>query len=252
MKIKKGVILAAGIGSRLYPMTKSIPKSMLPVVDRPAIDYIIDEAFRSGIEEIAIVCNHQEEVLKHYLSEHPSIHFIHQENTFGTAYALKSAMDFIDERPFSLFLGDEIVIGPSPCMKQLKEHFEEETMDAITGIEKVSEELLKEYNCVSFEVIGHNKLLIKDIVEKPQSDFFSHYTSIGRYIISGKSIISFLETLPKTPSQEIPLTNFFRSLTKTNKFYGFLYSGTRFDIGTKDKWLKTNIQIHQMKSNSFQ
>lgn len=244
--IKKGIILAAGIGSRLYPLTKSIPKPMLPVVDRPAIDFIVEEAIQSGIEEIAIVCNHREEVLKDYFSGQTKIYFFHQSNIFGTSYALKAALDFIDNEPFALFLGDEIVNSSTPCIKQLITNYEPTRMDALTGVESVSKELLTQYNCISFDEIEDDTLIINNIVEKPKTDFLSSYTSIGRYIISGNKIIPYLNHLPPKTEIEIPLTNYFSTLSETKRFYGHIYNGRRFDIGSKEKWLNTNLELDKI------
>lgn len=244
--IKKGIILAAGIGSRLFPLTKSIPKPMLPVVDRPAIEFIIEEAIQSGIEEIAIVCNHKEEVLIDYFSGRTNIYFYHQPNTYGTSYALKSAIDFIDNDPFALFLGDEIINSPTPCIKQLISNYESSKMVALTGVESVTEELLMQYNCISFDEIVSKNLLITSIVEKPKVNFLSSYTSVGRYIISGNNVIPYLKDLPLQTEEEIPLTNYFSTLAETKRFYGYIYEGRRFDIGTKEKWLSTNFELNKI------
>lgn len=249
MKVKKGIILAAGKGTRLRPLTTSIPKAMLPVVNKPVIDYIIEEALASGLTEIAVVCNYQKEVLYHYLKHRPYIHFIEQPNFGGTALALKSAIDFIDGEDFSLFLGDEIVTSLStPCMAQLLSvfyHYQQQKV--ITGIESVSKELLKEYNVLSIDRTEVSRIaFIKDIIEKPTTDseLHSSYTSIGRYVIP-HTITPYLSDLEVDAASEIPLTSYFKKLTTTEEFIGYYFDGKRYDIGSIDKWMNTNIQLHK-------
>lgn len=249
MKIKKGIILAAGKGTRLRPLTTSIPKAMLPVVNKPVIDYIIEEALTSGLTEIAVVCNYQKDVLYHYLKDRPYIHFIEQPNYGGTALALQSAIEFIDGEDFCLFLGDEIVTSPSiPCMAQLLSVFHHyEQQNVITGIESVSKELLKEYNVLSIDRTEVSRItFIKDIIEKPtlDSELCSSYTSIGRYVIP-HTITPYLRELEVDETNEIPLTSYFKSLATADQFIGYYFEGTRYDIGSINKWMNTNINLYK-------
>lgn len=245
MSIKKGVILAAGLGTRLLPFTKYLPKPMIPVANRPAIDFIIEEALNSGIEEIGIVCNYLEDIIINHFKENKSIKIIHQSNTWGTSYALKSATDFISNDDFCLFLADEIIISQTPCVKQLIHIFEENTEYVVTGLETVSKESLLEYNVVSLgEIIKPNQFMIDCIIEKPSMDsiFPSSYTSIGRYVIPN-TFLNNLSDLKDNPQYEIPLTHYFQEISNQGLFCGYQFEGKRYDVGTLNKWMKSNIDI---------
>ncbi|RBW68177.1 UTP--glucose-1-phosphate uridylyltransferase [Bacillus taeanensis] len=244
MKIKKAVILAAGLGTRMMPMTKAIPKAMLPVVDRPILDYIVDEVLTSGIEEIAIVVNYRKEVIENHYSDHPNITLIEQPDVGGTASALLQTKAFTNKEPFALCLGDEIVKSDAPFLKQLMDHFIHNNAAMVTGIEETTREKISAYNALEVEQIEASSLLkIHTIVEKPKETPPSLYTSIGRYVVS--PIIYDLLEGEKQPanSNELILTDYFAELAREKDVYGVLLNGKRYDIGSKKGWLEANIEL---------
>jgi UTP--glucose-1-phosphate uridylyltransferase len=244
MKIKKAVILAAGLGTRMMPMTKAIPKAMLPVVDRPILDYIVEEARASGIEEIALVVNYRKEVIEHHYSDHPNITFIEQPNLNGTAAALLHTKAFTNNEPFALCLGDEIVKSEPPFLKQLMYQFIHNNAAMVTGIEETTLEKISAYNALQVEKTADSSLLkICNIVEKPKETPPSLYTSIGRYVVS-PLIYDLLENAehPKN-GKELILTDYFAELSRKENVYGLLVNGTRYDIGSKKGWLEANISL---------
>ena len=251
MQIKKGVILAAGYGTRLLPITKSIPKPMLPILNRPAIDYIVEEALSSGIEEIAIVCNHKEEVLHSYFHGQKNIHFIHQPQLQGAANALWHAFSFVNGENFALFFGDELTYSnEKTCISQLIDIWKEHPHSIVTGVESDTKENLSQYNVLSIDRTEiSKKLFIKEIIEKPSVEkvFPSSYTSIGRFIMP-YSIFDILKNAPKEPKEEVPLTPLFNAYAKQGALIGYYFDGKRFDIGTPEKWLKTNVELAKISN----
>lgn len=249
MSIKKGVILAAGYGTRLLPITKSIPKPMLPIWNRPAIDYIVEEAFASGIEELAIVCNYKEEVLQSYYKDNKQIHFIHQSNLNGTANAVWTSYPFVEGENFALFFGDEITHSDSqPCISQLIEVWKDHPHSIVTAVESTTKENLSQYNALSIDRTEiPKKMFIKNIIEKPslEGQFPSSYTSIGRYIMPF-TIFDVLKNAPNTSKKEILLTPLFNAFAEKGLFIGHYFDGKRFDIGTTEKWLKSNIELSKI------
>ena len=245
MKIKKAVILAAGLGTRMRPMTRAIPKPMLPVVNKPIIDYIISEATESGIEEIVVIVNFQKEVIKKHCEEYDNVYFIHQKELLGTADALLQAQVFTHNEPFVLYYADEIVVNDGiSCTKQLINEFVTRNTDIMAAIEIENSAAISEYNCVVFgEQVNGKTYQVEEVVEKPNNPL-TNYTSIGRYVISPK-IYKYIEEAKKlhTLSDELVITTIFNDVAKEGSFYGHLYEGTRYDIGSKEGWFKANVEL---------
>ncbi len=253
MKIKKAVILAAGLGTRMRPMTRAIPKPMLPVVDKPIIDYIISEATESGIEEIVVIVNFQKEVIKKHCEEYDNVYFIHQKELLGTADALLQAQVFTHNEPFVLYYADEIVVSNDiPCTKQLINEFVSRGVDVMAAVETENSTAITEYNCVVFgEQVNEKTYQVKEIVEKPHNPL-TNYTSIGRYVISPK-IYKYIEEAKKVHalSNELVITTIFNDVAREGSFYGHLYEGTRYDIGSKEGWFKANVELKKTNAENI-
>ncbi|GGE40489.1 UTP--glucose-1-phosphate uridylyltransferase [Pullulanibacillus camelliae] len=239
MSIRKAVILAAGLGKRMWPMTKAVPKPLLPLIDRPIIDHIIEEARASGIEEIAVVVHFQKEVIIKHLADEQQIQIIIQPELNGTAAALKAAEAFIDHEPFALLLGDEVVQSRTPCLQQLMDVFQLDQAKLVTGVEQTTQEKISAYNTLACDEWGRQILRITEIVEKPIHPI-SLYTSIGRYILSPVIFEYLPDHLLLCKRDEIPLTESFNTLVEQHLALGYLFEGRRFDLGNKKDWLYAN------------
>ena len=223
---------------------------MLPVVDKPIIDYIISEATESGIEEIVVIVNFQKEVIKKHCEEYDNVYFIHQKELLGTADALLQAQVFTHNEPFVLYYADEIVVSNGiPCTKQLINEFVSRDADVMAAVEIENSTAITEYNCVLFgEQVNEKTYQVKEIVEKPHNPL-TNYTSIGRYVISPK-IYKYIEEAKKVHvlGNELVITTIFNDVVREGSFYGHLYEGNRYDIGSKEGWFKANVELKkQMK-----
>ena len=209
MKVKKAIIPAAGLGTRFLPATKAQPKEMLPIVDKPTIQYIVEEAVASGIEEILIITGrnkksiedhfdksvelelelenkHNDDLLKQVrdISNMVNIHFIRQKEPRGLGHAINCARTFVGNEPFAVMLGDDIVDAKTPCLKQLIDCFEEKKA-TILGVQEVARENVNKYGIVDGVQISDRVYKVNDLVEKPQVDVApSNVAILGRYIIT--------------------------------------------------------------------
>jgi UTP--glucose-1-phosphate uridylyltransferase len=243
--IKKAVILAAGMGKRFQPITRVIPKPMLPIGNKPTLDYIIKELIESGIEQIIIVVGHRKEIILEYYQGRKEIQFVVQSTLNGTAPAVLLTEDFVNGEAFALCLSDEIVESNVPCTKQLIDVFMEYNAAMVTAIEETTEEKIHTYNAVEMdETYGKVSRLIS-IQEKPQGTSPSLFTSIGRYVIAPK-IFNLIRSLKVLDSKELYLTEAFNLLLKENNAYGLRFEGKRWDIGTKEGWIETNVRLGLM------
>jgi UTP--glucose-1-phosphate uridylyltransferase len=246
--IKKAVILAAGLGKRFQPITRVIPKPMLPIGNKPTLDYIIKELIDSGIEQILIVVGHRKEMIEEYYRGRAEIQFVAQNTSNGTAPAVLLAEDFVNGQAFALCLSDEIVESIIPCTKQLIDVFIEYNASMVTAIEETTVAKIHSYNSVNMGIIQgvqDNVARISSIVEKPQSSSPSLFTSIGRYIIAPE-IFSLIRLLKVEETRELYLTEAFNLLLKDNTAYGLFFEGKRWDIGTKEGWIETNVRLGLM------
>lgn len=248
MSIKKAVILAAGKGTRLLPITNSIPKPMLPVLNKPIIHYIVEESFQAGIEEIVIIVNHQSHIIEDYFKDYENIFFVKQGECYGTAHALWKSKIFIKDEDFALLLGDELTYGKKNCLKQLIDIYNINKVPFVTGLEKVAFEKIKEFNSVTCEETGNPKVSkLLEIEEKPRGELNSNITSIGRYVFSN-SIYDILENAFEnldfnSLEKEIYLTFFLNEIVKKKSCLGVFCDSQRYELGNVNSWLNANVEI---------
>ncbi len=267
MKVRKAIIPAAGLGTRFLPATKAMPKEMLPIVDKPTIQYIIEEAVESGIEDIIIVTgkgkraiedhfDHSFELEQNLLSkgklellsevqkssQMADIHYIRQKEPKGLGHAIWSARKFIGNEPFAVLLGDDIVKGERPCLEQMIELYDK-YQTSIVGVKPVTDDKVSRYGIIDGERIAENIYSIKHLVEKPKlEDAPSNIAIMGRYILS-PSIFSLLEVQAPGVGGEIQLTDAITELNKVEDVYAYNFDGQIYDIGEKLGFITTTISF---------
>lgn len=268
-KIKKAVIPVAGLGTRFLPFTKSAPKEMLPILNRPTIDYIVEEAINSGIEIIIFITSStktpiidyfdrnldlerqlrkkgkdsQAEDLKN-LSEKAKFISVRQHDAKGLGHAVLQAKEIIGDEPFALMLGDDVIYNPEePALKQLIKLAEKEK-SSVLGVGEVPIEVVSNYGVVDpKETIDEKTILLKGVVEKPAKEVApSNLSIMGRYILSPK-IFEFLEENNIDPAtNEIQITDSILKLMNYEKIYAYKFDGIRYDMGSKQGYIKANIE----------
>lgn len=267
MKIKKAVIPAAGLGTRFLPATKAQPKEMLPIVDKPAIQYIIEEAVESGIEEILIITGRNKGTIEDHfdisfeveaelkkkkkyellllveeISKLAQIYYTRQKEPKGLGHALLCAKAFVGNEPFAVMLGDDIVDSSVPCLRQVIDVFNK-YQASIVGVQAVPRLELNKYGIVSGTEVEKNVYMIKDLIEKPEIDKApSDMAILGRYIITPK-IFELLEDTKPGINGEIQLTDALKRLLEVEPIYAYVFDGKRYDIGDKLGFLKANIEL---------
>ncbi|WP_066633670.1 UTP--glucose-1-phosphate uridylyltransferase GalU [Desulfolucanica intricata] len=269
MKIRKAVIPAAGLGTRFLPVTKALPKEMLPIVDKPTIQYIIEEAVSSGIEDILIITGRGKWPIVDYfdrspeleafleskektkplemikkLSEIANIHYIRQNEPLGLGHAIYCAKTFVGNDPFAVLLGDDIVKSDIPALKQLIEVAEKENSSVI-GIREVSASDVSKYGIIEPLNLNNDGQFyrVKDLVEKPApEDAPSNLAITGRYILNA-SIFACLENLPPGAGGEIQLTDALKVLSRQEPVYACMFEGIRYDAGDKLGYLKATVEF---------
>lgn len=267
MRIKKAIIPAAGLGTRFLPATKAQPKEMLPIVDKPTIQYIVEEAVNAGIEDIIIVSGRnkrsiedhfdksfelemtleqkgKEELLKiaRQISELANIHYIRQKEPKGLGHAILVAKNFIGDEPFAVLLGDDIVVSKQPCLGQMIDIYNE-YKTSILGVQKVLKEDVNKYGIVKCKNIEGRVYKVQDMVEKPMiKDAPSNIAILGRYIIT-PSIFKYLETQSKGAGGEIQLTDALKRLAQNEAMYAYDFKGKRYDVGNKLGFLEANVEF---------
>lgn len=244
-RVKKAVILAAGKGSRMMPLTKSIPKPMLPLYDKPVLQYVVDEVFQSGIEEIFLIVGHHKEVIKSHFEDDSRITFIVQDQLGGTADALLRVRNWFENEPFALLYADEVIVSSTPCILELITTFEKHHVTTLC-LDKVSTDDLTMYNSVSLQESKQIHLYdVSDIIEKPKHDPPSLFTSIGRMIIT-PDIFSFIDALAmsKQADEELILTKALALMMKKSPVKGIRLLGKRIDLGNKEAWMKAHIDFY--------
>jgi UTP--glucose-1-phosphate uridylyltransferase len=265
MNVKKAVIPAAGLGTRFLPVTKSMPKEMLPIIDKPVIHYVVEEAVESGIDDVLIITGRGKRAIEDYFDDAPElrmhlerhgksrqleelrkisrfggIHFVRQREPKGLGDAVLCAEKHCGDDPFAVLLGDDIMKDSIPCTKQLIDIFEK-TGSSVIAVQKVPKEHLSRYGIVKGKECGDNLLLLEDIVEKPRPEAApSHFGSIGRYVFT-PSLFSCLEHTPHGAGGELQLTDAIRLLMKKEDVYAYKYPGKRFDTGDKLGYIETII-----------
>lgn len=275
MKVRKAIIPAAGLGTRFLPATKAQPKEMLPIVDKPTIQYIVEEAVASGIEDIIIISGRGKraiedhfdksyeleetlaqkekfEVLKEVqaISNMVNIHYIRQKEPKGLGHAVACASSFIGNEPFAVLLGDDIVHSDEPCLKQLIETYEKHK-SSIIGVQKVNDEDVSKYGIIApkTEPLKNDIIQIETFVEKPKlNEAPSNFAIMGRYILQPE-IFGILETLEPGAGGEIQLTDALIELNKQQPILAKEFSGTRYDVGDKLGFIKATIDFALMRDD---
>lgn len=267
MKIKKAVFPVAGLGTRFLPATKSSPKEMLPLIDKPLVQYVVEEAVASGIEQILFVTgrakraiedhfdvsveleNHLEEKGKastlrevREIADMVDIFYVRQKKALGLGHAILCARDFIGNEPFAVLLGDDIIDSEKPCLRQLLDVYE--TFKAsVLALEKVPMDQISSYGCVKAEALSDRVFDILDMVEKPKREEApSDMAIIGRYVLTPR-IFSILEQQEPGKGGEIQLTDAILKLSREEKVFGCLFEGKRHDCGDKLGFLKATVDM---------
>jgi len=267
MRIKKAVIPAAGLGTRMLPATKTIPKEMLPMVDKPVIQYIIEEAVASGIEDILIVTNRAKSAMDDYFDYHPeleqrlsasgkdkelaavknaadlaNIFYVRQKETKGLGHAIWRAKRFVGEEPFAILLGDDIMRGTVPVMKQLIDAAEKYEASAV-GTQLVPDSEVSKYSSLKVSPLEERIFRVTDMNEKPSPDEkFSNYSILGRYVLTS-SIFEILETTAPGYGGEIQLTDGLKRLCNAEPMVAVDFEGRRYDTGNLKGFLEATIDF---------
>ena len=269
MKIRKAVFPAAGLGTRFLPATKAQPKEMLPLVDKPIIQYVIEEAVASGITRILIVTGKGKNAIEDHfdvskelerlleergqtdlleqvrsISNMINISYVRQGESLGLGHAVLMAKDLVGDEPFAVMLGDDIIDSPVPCMKQMMDVFDHYGGPVI-AVQQVPRDEISAYGVIDgVAEAGNDRVYrIRDMVEKPRKDEApSDLAIIGRYILT-PDIFEALEETPRDAGGEIQLTNGLRRLREKRDLYGYRFEGTRHDAGNKLGFLKATVEF---------
>jgi UTP--glucose-1-phosphate uridylyltransferase len=269
-KVRKAIIPAAGLGTRFLPATKAQPKEMLPIVDKPTIQYIIEEAVASGIEDIIIVTGRGKRAIEDHfdksyeleetlakkgkyeqleevqgISKLANIHYIRQKEPLGLGHAISCASRFIGDEPFAVLLGDDIVHSPEkPCLKQLIDVYERYNSSVI-GVQEVPQKDVSKYGVISINQneIDNGVFHINDLVEKPKvEDAPSNYAIMGRYVLRPE-IFEILENQTPGAGNEIQLTDAIKKLNELQMVVGYEFEGERHDVGDKFGFIKATVDF---------
>lgn len=265
-KVRKAIIPAAGLGTRFLPATKAMPKEMLPIVDKPTIQYIVEEAVSSGIEDIIIVTGKGKRAIEDHFdnsfeleqnliekgklellakveasSNLANIHYIRQKEPNGLGHAVWCARKFIGDEPFAVLLGDDIVQSEKPCLTQLIEQYEE-TGSSVIGVQTVPYEQTNRYGIIHPILKNGRRYQVSNFVEKPKENPPSNLAIMGRYILTPE-IFSFLDDQKIGTGGEIQLTDAIQALNEVQNVFAYDFEGKRFDVGETIGFIKTTIEI---------
>ncbi|WP_068675291.1 UTP--glucose-1-phosphate uridylyltransferase GalU [Oceanobacillus sp. Castelsardo] len=265
-KVKKAIIPAAGLGTRFLPATKAMPKEMLPIVDRPTIEYIVEEAIESGIEDIIIVTGKGKRAIEDHFdrnfelednlmrkekfemldkvnqSSNVEIHYIRQKEPKGLGHAVWCARKFIGSEPFAILLGDDIVQAEKPGLKQLIEQYDE-TNSSVIGVQQVPENETHRYGIIDPLTIEGRRYQVSNFVEKPaQGTAPSNLAIMGRYVLTPE-IFQFLEEHELGAGGEIQLTDAIQKLNQIQNVFAYDFEGKRYDVGEKLGFIRTTVEI---------
>jgi UTP--glucose-1-phosphate uridylyltransferase len=266
MRVRKAIIPAAGLGTRFLPATKAQPKEMLPIVDKPAIQYIVEEAIASGIEDILIITGRNKRAiedhfdtsveLEAFLKEKGkfellsmvqdiskvNIHYIRQKEPKGLGHAIYCASSFVGNEPFAVMLGDDIIDSEIPCIRQLMDIYEKQN-GTVLGVQEVAPEAVKNYGIVKPGSQNGSIYRVEDLVEKPPvGQAPSRLAILGRYIIE-PDIFNILEQTSPGAGGEIQLTDALKVLAVRKPMYAHIFNGMRYDVGDKLGYLKATVEF---------
>lgn len=268
MKVRKAIIPAAGMGTRVLPASKAIPKEMLNIVDKPAIQYIVEEAFNSGIEEVLIITNRNKGAIEDHFdhafeleeklkgneskkdiyedvlacSNFGNIYFIRQKETKGLGHAVLCAKNFVGNEPFAVLYGDDVIDSQVPVTKQLCDAYKK-YHKGIVGVQAVSDEAITKYCSLKTEHLESNCYNCTDMIEKPKKEeIMGNFSILGRVILPPE-IFDILEETPLGAGNELQLTDAMKTLAQTQGVIAVDYEGKRFDMGNKFGILEANIDV---------
>lgn len=269
MKVRKAIIPAAGLGTRFLPATKAQPKEMLPIVDKPTIQFIVEEAVAAGIEDIIIVSGRGKRAIEDHfdksyeleetlakkekwdqleeiqeISNLVNIHYIRQKEPKGLGHAIFCAHRFIGNEPFAVLLGDDIVKADKPCLQQLIEVYEQ-TNSSVVGVQQVAPEDVSKYGIIAPKDKGHNGgiISVETLVEKPKKELApSNYAIMGRYVLRPE-IFDILASLPAGSGGEVQLTDAIKILNETQDVVALNFDGVRYDVGDKLGFIKATVDF---------
>lgn len=266
MKITKAVITAAGYGTRMLPATKSMPKEMLPILDKPAIQYIVEECVNAGIRDILIILSRGKHVVEDHFDRSPdlerqllnggkndlynemvrigsmaNIAYVRQAEQLGLGHAVLCAKGFAGNDPIAVLYGDDVIVGDDPVVGQLCRAYEKYGK-GVVGIKEVPTEDVMKYSSMKLEKLDDGYFEISDMIEKPASDqIFSNYSILGRCVLPAE-IFEILENTPYGRNNELQLTDAMKTLALREKMIGVDFTGTRYDMGNKLSALKASIE----------
>ena len=270
--VRKAIIPAAGLGTRFLPATKAQAKEMLPIVDKPTLQYIIEEAIESGIEEILIVTGRNKKSIEDHfdrsveleleleqkgktamlemvqdISNMVNIHYIRQKEPKGLGHAIHCAKSFIGNEPFAVLLGDDIVDASTPCLKQMIDAYDE-YKTTVLGVQEVARENVDKYGILDVKHIEDRVYKVKDMVEKPAvEEAPSNIAILGRYIITPE-IFNILENQAPGKGGEIQLTDALQTLATKEAIYAYNFEGRRYDVGDKLGFLEATVDFALKRS----
>lgn len=276
MKIKKAVIPAAGLGTRVLPATKAMPKEMIPIVDKPAIQYIVEEAVKSGITDILIIISRGKSIIEDHFDRMPeletklkaggeckrellnevvgvaklaNITYIRQQEQNGLGHAVLQAKSFVGNQPFAVLYGDDVIIGDDPCLAQLCRVYEKYGM-GVVGIKEVSGDHIHRYSSMKVSYMSENIYKITDMIEKPpKGKEFSNFSILGRCILQPE-IFDILERIPYGFGNELQLTDAMKEIAIKDGLIGIDFVGNRYDMGDKLGILQASIEVG-LKNKEF-
>ena len=267
-KITKAVIPAAGLGTRMLPISRTVPKEILPIVDRPSMEYLVREAVAAGITDILIITGRNKEAIENYFDYSieykdnlaaknktaaladmdevcrlANVYFLRQKETKGLGHAILCAESFVGDEPFAVLYGDDVMVADVPVTKQLTDLYEKHGK-GVVGVCEVSREDLKRYCSLKVEPIGPRTYMTTDMIEKPQreEDMFSNLAILGRVVLP-PSIFDILKETPYGAGGELQLTDAMKTLARSDGMIACEYEGKRYDMGSKLGFLQANIEL---------
>lgn len=256
--VKKAIIPAAGLGTRVLPATKAMPKEMLCIVDKPAIQYIVEEAVASGIEDICIILSRGKSIVEDHFDRSPelerklenggkqerldemlriaglaNITYVRQQQPLGLGHAVACARSFVGAEPFAVLYGDDVIMGEIPTTRQLIDQYEKHGLGAV-GMKEVPFEQVTQYSSMKVELLDGNNYRVTDMVEKPKTKelAFSNFSILGRCVLPPE-IFEILQNTPKGAGGEYQLTDAMKTLAQQKGMIGVDFVGTRYDMGNK-------------------
>ena len=267
MKIRKAIIPAAGLGTRVLPASKAMPKEMLPIVDKPAIQYIVEEAVKAGITDILIITNRGKGIIEDHFdysielenmlekrgntavleevrrpAELANIYYLRQKVTKGLGDAVLRAKEFVGDEPFAVLYGDDVIIGEIPAIGEMCDAYEKYGK-CVVGIKEVSDEFIVKYSSLKVSKLEDKIFSVTDMIEKPAlENKFSNYSVLGRCVLTPE-IFDILERIPLGAGGELQLTDAMAVIAREAGMTGVEFSGTRYDMGNKFGILKANIEV---------